>query len=429
MMNAHILSIGDELLIGDTVNTNAAWIGRFLTEHGFRVEEIRTITDEAGAIRHAIRSAMDRAALVITTGGLGPTHDDITMQVVAELFDRELVLSEQVLEQIEKQFSRRNIELTAANRDQARVPEGSEILDNTQGTAPGVWLQTEHSALAVLPGVPYEMRSIMESGVSEKIRQGFSKLQIQATRYLKTAGVTESMLSSQLVGNLDNYLREGNGIAYLPSPSGVTIRISRSGNSREEAEERLDPVVEHIRGKAGDAVYGEGRDLSLSAVVGKLLHERNLTIATAESCTGGRIADTITNVPGSGDYFSGGMVTYAYEAKTRQLGIPWEILREHGAVSLEVALWMAREVSKAFDADVGISATGIAGPGGGTSAKPVGTVWMGFWIEGRHFALKARFTNDRNINKERTVMTTLDTLRRQLLGFDSFPYDLKPQTL
>lgn len=429
MMNAHILSIGDELLIGDTVNTNAAWIGRFLTEHGFHVEEIRTITDEADAIRHAIRSAMDRASLVITTGGLGPTHDDITMRVVAELFDRELVLSEQVLEQIEKQFSRRNIELTAANRDQARVPEGCEILDNTQGTAPGVWLQTENSALAVLPGVPYEMRSIMESGVREKIRQGFSKLQIQATRYLKTAGVTESMLSSQLVGNLDNYLREGNGIAYLPSPSGVTIRISRSGNSREEAEERLDPVVEYIRGKAGDAVYGEGRDLSLSAVVGKLLHERHLTIATAESCTGGRIADTLTNVPGSGDYFSGGMVTYAYEAKTRQLGIPWEMLKEHGAVSLEVALWMAREVSDAFDADVGISSTGIAGPGGGTSAKPVGTVWMGFWIEGRHFALKARFTNDRNVNKERTVMTTLDTLRRQLLGLDSFPYDLKPQTL
>lgn len=429
MMNAHILSIGNELLIGDTVNTNAAWIGRFLTEQGFRVDEVRTISDDRDSIRHAIRSAMDRASLVITTGGLGPTHDDITLQVVAELFNKKLVLSERVLDQLESQFARRNLELTADNRNLARVPEGCEVLDNSQGTAPGIWLQTDQSALALLPGVPYEMRAMMESSVSEKIRDGFSKLQVQATHYLKTAGVTESTLSNRLVGDLDDYIRDGNGIAYLPSVSGVTIRISRSGQSRDEAEERLAPVVEHIRRKAGDAVYGEGRDVTLGEVVGRLLHDRQLTIATAESCTGGRIADTLTNTPGSGDYFAGGIVTYAYEAKVKQLNIPWAVLKQHGAVSMEVALQMAREVSEAFGADVGISATGIAGPGGGTSAKPVGTVWMGFWIEGRHFALKARFTNDREVNKTRTVMVSLDTVRRQLLGLDSYPYDFKPQTL
>jgi nicotinamide-nucleotide amidase len=428
-MKAHIISIGNELLIGDTINTNASWIGRFLTEKGFHVEEIRTITDDYNHIIESVQYGFESADLIISTGGLGPTHDDVTKKAVADMFNSEMILNEEVLEHIKGIFRRRRLHFTRSNKDQALVPETCEVLFNRKGTAPGMWFEKNSSFLAVLPGVPHEMRHLMETGVNQKILKHFSGKQFRATRYLRTAGVSESSLADELVGDLSVFIRNGNGIAYLPSPSGVTIRASTNGKSTQDAENRLKPLVDHIREKAGAFIFGEGRDLKLSEVLGKLLSHKKLTLSAAESCTGGLLCNEITDIPGSSSYFKGGMIAYSNEIKMDQLGVPVKDLESYGAVSKQVSLQMAKGAAEKFDSDIGVSTTGIAGPDGGTKEKPVGTVWMGFYIDGQHFALQARFTNDRLINKERTVMVVLETLRRNLLNLDTIPYDLKPHYL
>ncbi|MEX0994093.1 MAG: competence/damage-inducible protein A [Balneolaceae bacterium] len=425
-MKAHIISIGNELLIGDTVNTNASWIGRFLTEQGFQVEEVRTITDDYDAIIQSIRYSIDQADLVVTTGGLGPTHDDITKKAVADLFQAELVLNERVLSHIKEIFRTRGLLFSPSNRDQALVPEGFEVLFNKKGTAPGLWFESNGSYLAVLPGVPHEMKYLMENRVAGKINDTFPRQEFHAVRYLKTAGVAESTLSDEVIGDLSEYLNNGTGIAFLPGPAGVTIRLSTVGGSEMEAEEQMKPAMEFIYKRAGALIYGEGRDVQVSEILGNLLKKNRLALAAAESCTGGLLSDTITNIPGSSEYFLGGVIAYSNRIKRDELNIEMELIDRHGAVSREVALQMARGVAIKFGADIGVSATGIAGPGGGTKEKPVGMVWMGFYLPDKHFALRARFTNDRIKNKQRTVTVMLETIRRQLLGMNSFPYDLNP---
>ncbi len=426
MKNVHIISIGNELLIGDTVNTNASWIGRFLTERGFRVDEVRTISDSYAGIQQALKYALEHASLVICTGGIGPTHDDITKKAVAELFSSEMILNRKVLAHIKEIFNRRELRFTRSNRDQAMVPDSCEVLFNKKGTAPGMWFQEFGSCLVVLPGVPFEMKYLMENKVGEKIERYFTNQEYRATRYLKTAGVPESTLSDEVIGDLSEHLRNGYEVAYLPSPSGVTLRVSSNSKSLQDAEEKLELLLDYIRQKAGPLIFGEGRDLMLSETVGNILAERGLTIGAAESCTGGLIANSITDIPGSSRYFPGSIVAYENRVKTDFLGVSAEDLHGYGAVSKKVALQMAKGICKCLKTDIGVSATGIAGPGGGTRQKPVGTVWMGFYINNKHFALKARFSKDRLINKERTVMLILETVRRELLQMDSTPYDLKP---
>ncbi len=425
-MKAHIISIGNELLIGDTINTNASWIGRFLTERGFHVEEVRTITDDYEHIIGSLHHAFEQADLIISTGGLGPTHDDVTKKAVADMFNSEMILNDEVLEFIREIFRRRGLHFTRSNKDQAMVPKVCEVLFNRKGTAPGMWFEKNGSYLAVLPGVPHEMRHLMETGVEQKIHDHFSGKQFRATRYLRTAGVSESSLSDELVGDLGKFIRNGNGIAYLPSPSGVTIRASTNGTSTEDAESRLKPLVDHIHARAGAYIFGEGRDLELSEVLGQVLNRNNLTLAAAESCTGGLLCNEITDIPGSSAYFTGGVIAYSNQVKINELGVSEKDIQTFGAVSKQVSLQMAKGVAEKFNSDIGVSTTGIAGPEGGTKEKPVGTVWMGFYIDGQHFALQARFTNDRLINKERTVMVVLETLRRNLLNLGTTPYDLKP---
>jgi len=429
MLNAHIVSIGNELLIGDTVNTNASWIGRFLTEHGFRIDEVRTVSDDLESIKAALSSGLKNADLVISTGGLGPTHDDITKKAVCDLFNSELILNEETLQFIKGIFKRRGIRFGASNRDQALVPKACEVLFNHQGTAPGMWFVREKSCLVVLPGVPHEMRHLMETGVEKKIMELYTEKEFRATRYLKTAGVAESTLCDEVVGNLSEYLSNGHSVAYLPSSSGVTIRISTEGETPEDASNRLESLATHIRGLAGGLIYGEERDLQLNKVLGDILIKRNLTLAVAESCTGGLLCNTITDVPGSSAYFPGGQIAYSNRMKIDHLGVSDTDLKRYGAVSMQVALQMSKGIAQNLGADIGVSTTGIAGPGGGTDDKPVGTVWMGFYFESQHFALEARFSNNRTINKERTVMVVLETLRRKLLDLDTLPYDLKPQQI
>lgn len=426
-MKAQVISIGNELLIGDTVNTNASWLGEFLTGMGFTVTKIYTISDELSEIKKTITQSMDEADLVICTGGLGPTHDDMTKKAVAELFGVGYKLDKQTLSYIKALFKERNIPFSSSNRSQAEVPENAEVLFNKAGTAPGM-LFHEGNYLAVLPGVPYEMKYLMKKKLASKLRKAFGETGYVYSHYIKTAGIGESTLSDNILGDLSGYFQNGISLAYLPAPGGVTLRLNASGKTEEEAKGHLKDLAEIIYRKAEAYIYGEGKEFSISEAVGELLQEKSWKIAVAESCTGGHISNAFTDVPGSSNYFEGGIISYANRVKIEQLGVSKDHLETVGAVSKEVALQMAIGVADHLDTEIGISTTGIAGPGGGTKEKPVGTVWMGFYQKGgEHFALKAMFTKDRLINKERTKMVLLETVRRVLKGIETMPYDLKKE--
>lgn len=426
-MKAEIISIGNELLNGDTVNTNASWLGEFLTGLGFTVMRVHTIADDLDLIKKTLKNALQEADVVICTGGLGPTHDDITKKAVAELFEVGYKLDQKTLDHVKTIFKERNIPFSKSNHAQAEVPENAEVLFNKSGTAPGMWFEAG-SYLVVLPGVPFEMKYLTKKKVAPKLREAFGEIGYLYSRYIKTAGIGESTLSDEILGDLSEYFKNGVSMAFLPSPGGVTLRLNSSGATQEQARKDLQKLRSFIYEKAEKYIYGEGKDFSISEAVGKLLKEKNMRISVAESCTGGLIANTFTDVPGSSDYFDGGVISYANHVKVNQLGVLQSDLDEVGAVSKKVALQMAKGVAERMDTDIGISTTGIAGPGGGTKEKPVGTIWMGFYQkDGEHFAIKARFTKDRLINKERTKMVLLEATRRVLKGIEPMPYDLKKQ--
>lgn len=424
-MECRIISIGNELLIGDTVNTNASWLSDVLTEIGIDVTHIYTIGDDLNTMKNILSEALSSTDLIVTTGGLGPTHDDITKRAVTELFDCELVLEDSVLEFIKKVFKKRNIPFSKSNYHQAEVPDCCEVLFNTQGTAPGMWFDRGSVKLAVLPGVPHEMKHLVNEKLIPKVRAINGDTEFRRSHYITTAGIGESTLSDEIVGPLGDVLPNHVSVAYLPSTQGTKIRISAYGNSDKEIDERIDPVRNHIREKAEKYIIGEGKDLNLEKAVGDLLVERDLSLSVAESCTGGYLANAITDVPGSSRYLMGGLIAYANQVKVNQLGVLSDDLNSHGAVSKPVALQMAKGVAYQLNADIGVSTTGIAGPGGGTEEKPVGTVWIGFWSQEEHFALKARFTNDRLINKERSSAIALEIIRRSILGIEEMPYGFK----
>lgn len=426
MKKAHIISIGNELLIGDTVNTNASWIGSFLTEMGFFVEKIFTLPDDALLIREQVAESFEVADLTISTGGLGPTHDDITKKIVVDLFSSKMKMDDRVMRHIERSFSRRGLTLSPSNREQAMVPDVCDVLFNSRGTAPGMWFERNNHCLAVLPGVPHEMMHIMKNGVQNKITEQFPETEVWISDYFKTAGIPESTLSDR-VGDLNEFINNGVGVAYLPSAGGVTIRISASGSTSEIAAQKLTQLRSMLEETIGDYLYGRGKDVRLSGIVGQLLRERDLALGIAESCTGGFVANDLTDHPGSSTFFQGGVVCYSNTSKISLLGVDPDTIETCGSVSKETALEMAAGAAKLFGADIGLSATGIAGPDGGTSEKPVGLVWMGFSIGGKHFALKGEFGPERLVNKQRTAMVLLETVRRELLGVKSYPYELNPQ--
>lgn len=426
-MQCRIISIGDELLIGDTVNTNASWMAQTLTEAGINVMRIDTIKDELPVIKEVARQALAAEDVVITTGGLGPTHDDVTKQAVAELFDTELIVHEQTLSFIQKVFEKRNIPFSESNYRQAEVPADCEVLFNAQGTAPGLWFEREGKVLAVLPGVPYEMKHLVNTYILPRLRKKLLGTDVRKSYYLLTSGIGESTLSDEVIGKLDSYLNADIGVAYLPGPEGTRIRIRARASSESELDQRLTPLIEHIREKAGTYIVGEGKDLRLAEAVGAVIHQEKMTIALAESCTGGSVSDALTDIPGSSRYVKGGVIAYDNEVKISQLGVSEDALNVAGAVSKQVALQMARGVARQLGTDIGVSTTGIAGPGGGTKEKPVGLVWIGFWNQNQHFALRAQFTKDRLANKERTTAVALEMTRRVALHIEEMPYGLKKQ--
>ena len=413
-MNAYIISIGDELLIGQTTNTNAVFIGEKLSEININVIKVVAIADNEESIMDEFKLGIEKSDLVVVTGGLGPTHDDITRACVVNFFNTELVENEEVLENINMLFSKRNRELTEVNRAQALVPKISEPIKNMHGTAPGMWIEKNNKIFIIMPGVPYEMKAMMNNFIRPKLSGLLKESDIVIKRsILQTTGIAESTLSERL-GDLDEML-DGAKLAFLPSIVGVKLRITVESEDEDTAKNRLVEIEQKIRTKVGRFIYGKDEE-SLEEVIGRLLIERDMKISTAESCTGGLISNTLTNISGSSAYFERGIVCYTNASKVEILRVDEDTLAEHGAVSMEVAMQMADGVKSTSGSDIGIAVTGIMGPTGATTDKPVGLVYIGYCDEKVCTAKKFVFGNERLLNKQRTMQAALNMVRKQLLG-------------
>jgi len=413
-MKAYIISIGDELLIGQTINTNASFIAEKLTDININVTKIEVIGDEKSVILEELEHAEKISDIIIMTGGLGPTHDDITLKTIASYFNSELIINQEVLSDIKDFFKRRGRELNKINEDQALVPVIAKPIRNTRGTAPGSWIERDNKIFISMPGVPQEMKGMMEDFVIPKLLEKIeSRSKVILKKNLLTTGIPESNLFLAL-GDLDEIL-EGAKLAFLPNQFGVKMRITVTSNSQEEAEEKLFSIEQRIRLKVGRFIYDKENE-SLEEVVARLLMERGLSIATAESCTGGLIASRLTNISGSSKYYQRGFVTYSNGAKVENLKVNEDTIQNFGAVSLEVVRQMAEGVKAVSGTDIGLAVTGILGPSGGTPEKPVGTVYIGLCDEKICTAKRYQFGEDRLLNKDRVSQAALELLRRYLLG-------------
>ncbi len=411
-MKAYIISIGDELLLGHTINTNVAFIGSALANINIKVIKSSVVGDDFEMIINEFKLAFENADLIITTGGLGPTHDDLTRSCVIKFFNTELVLDEKILEDIKQFFEERGRELNELNKQQALIPKISIPIKNSKGTAPGFWIEQDKKIFIVLPGVPIEMKEMMNNYVLPKLKT-LNTSSIKTQRIiLQTTGIPESILFEKL-GNLDDILT-GAELAFLPNQYGVKLRITVQSDSENECLNKLYQIEQKIRTKVGRYIYAKGEEL-LEETIGKILTERNLTIAVAESCTGGFIASRITDISGSSNYFERGVVAYSNAAKVEILKVNEDTLQKFGAVSQEVAMQMAEGIRAISGADIGISTTGILGPTGATFNKPVGLVYIGYCDEKICYAKKFLFGNDRIINKQRASQAALEIVRRNLL--------------
>ncbi|MFT5725612.1 MAG: nicotinamide-nucleotide amidase, partial [Bacteroidia bacterium] len=371
-MKAEIITIGDEILIGQVVDTNSAWIGQQLNPLGWDVARITTISDDANDITNALSNGIEKSDLVIITGGLGPTKDDITKTTLCTFFDAELVFDETAFKNVERIFNYLKRDVTQVNRDQALIPSNAMALPNNFGTAPGLWIESQNTIIVCLPGVPYEMKDIMTNEVFPRIKD--LSTDVVQHRTLVISGIPESIISEQ-IEHIETKLPKAIKIAYLPNYNIVRLRISGRGSSEIEVGDLLNEVVSKIKEVLGAHVVSE-TDRRIEEIVGELLKKSGKTASFAESCTGGYVAHLITTVPGSSGFFPGSVVTYSYENKTEVLGVDADLLWTKGAVSQEVVEKMCRSVRVKNGTDYGLAISGIAGPSGGTIDKPVGTVWM-----------------------------------------------------
>jgi len=413
-VNAEIITIGDELLIGQVVDTNSAWLGQQLTFNGIRVVQKTAVSDSPEHIKTALAEARKRADIILLTGGLGPTKDDLTKATLADYFGMKMRFDETVLKHITELFARFGREVTPTNRTQCEIPDGCTPIYNSNGTAPGMWFEQDGKIIISMPGVPYEMKSMFTDGVLPGLRKKFTLPAIYH-RTIMTQGIGESWLSDTLEEWEASLKKRSIGLAYLPSPGMVRLRLTAYGDDRATLQQTVDPKIEELRAIIGKYIFAT-EDTTLQEVIGKVLTEKKQTVVTAESCTGGYIAHLITSVPGSSAYYIGSTLTYAYEAKTNLLGIPQELLTRHGAVSEEVAKLMAENVRKKLGADYALSTTGIAGPGGGTEEKPVGTVWIGLATKDGAEAKKFQFGDNRERNIQRSGQSALMMLYKKLAG-------------
>ena len=410
---AEILTIGDEILYGQITDTNSQWMSQALDELGIKVIRKTTVGDNEIDILNAFAQAEGRADLVLITGGLGPTNDDLTMPMLAKYFGSEIVMNDEVYQHVKDFFESKGRTFTEMNQRQALVPAVAEVLHNELGTAPGTWYEREGSVFVSMPGVPHEMKNLMNTKVLPKVREFFHTPVIYH-KLIKTVGIGESFLADK-IKDWEANLPEHISLAYLPSIGHVKLRLTAVGEDRAQLKEEVWKQIEAALPIMGKYVYGYD-STSLEEAIGQLLLEQKKTIAFAESCTGGNVQHKITTVAGSSAYFQGGVVAYHNDFKRDVIDVNQATLDAHGAVSEETVIEMAEGVRKRFNADIGAATSGIAGPGGGTPEKPVGTVWIAYTDGVNSIAKKLQLTKNRKLNIEISTIAVLNLVRKSLKG-------------
>ena len=416
-MKLEVVTIGTELLLGAALDTNALDLGTALAAAGIDVTRRTTVSDKPAAVADAVRGALERTGAALTTGGLGPTRDDLTKQAVAGLLGRPLVLDEGVLRHIEERFRRFGRKMTPSNRVQAEIPQGAVVLPNPRGTAPGIWLEDDAGRLVImLPGVPVEMRGLLVEQVlprlvARALAQDGAPVVVRS-RTVRTTGVPESALAERIAA-----IEDGLGpltLAYLPSIAGVDLRLTAWEMPPDQADRLLREAVAKLQRELGDRTYGE-ESTDLAGVVLDLLRKSGRKLTVAESCTGGMLGARLTAIPGSSDVFVGGVIAYADDVKTGMLDVPRATLEQHGAVSEQTVRAMAEGAARRFGVDCALAVTGIAGPGGGTPEKPVGTVWIAAHRGSETRALQRQFLGERDEIRARSAQAALALLRLALV--------------
>jgi len=411
-MEADLITIGDEILIGQIVDTNSAWMAQKLNDEGINVRQITSISDQPGHIISTLNESGRKASIVLVTGGLGPTKDDRTKLALCAFFETQLIENKEVLENVIELLTPRGVSINALNREQALVPATATVLANKLGTAPGLWFNRGGAIFVFMPGVPFEMKYLMENEVLPRIKKLFNTSTI-IHRTILTQGLPESMLAER-IADWEDRLPECISLAYLPSPQNIKLRLSARGEDKSHLSKLLKQNIEKLTKIIPNYIFGYEED-TMAGNIGKILKEKGLTVAVAESCTGGNIAHFFTMNPGSSEYFKGGIVAYSNELKVKLLGIDHEIISEKGAVSKEVVEAMAVAARQLLNTDYAIATSGIAGPDGGTPEKPVGTVWIAVADSYSVVSKNYNFGNNRERNIIRSSQTALNMLRLQLM--------------
>ncbi|MFW2502407.1 competence/damage-inducible protein A [Clostridium diolis] len=409
-MKAEIIAIGTEILLGDIINSNAQYLAQELAALGIDMYYQQVVGDNEIRVMHAFDEAYSRSDIIITTGGLGPTDDDITKEVAAKYFNKELIKDENSTKKIEDYFKFRERAMTQNNLKQGLIPEGATVINNNNGTAPGVIIEDDNKIMIILPGPPKEMKPMFEESVKPYLQEKSDSILV--SRVVKILGIGESAVAEEIKDLIDTQTNPT--IGPYAKDVGVMLRITAKAETKDEALKLIEPIEEEIKNRLGDNVYAT-EDINIEEVVARLLIEKKLTISTAESCTGGMIASYLINYPGISEVFLEGAVTYSNEAKHNRLGVNNDILNKYGAVSEETAREMAIGIAKTANTDVSIVTTGIAGPEGGTLEKPVGLVFIGVYVQGKVTIQKCLFKGDRNKVRLQATITGLDMLRRILI--------------
>lgn len=408
---AELLTIGDEILYGQIVDTNSQWMSVELDKIGIKVVRKTTVGDVESEMLTAFAEAEKRADVILITGGLGPTSDDLTKPCLAKYFNCGLAMNEEALAEVTEFFKSRGRELTEINRQQAALPTACIKITNALGTAPGMWFDKGEKVFMSMPGVPHEMKKIMTDLVLPRLAKKY-ELPIIHHKVIRTIGIGESFLAEK-IAEWENALPAHIKLAYLPSLGEVKLRLTGFGSSLSQLESETNQLVEKLKERVGQFIYGYG-ETPIEVVIGETLRTRKLTLSIAESCTGGYLSHLITSVPGSSEYFLGSMIPYAYEIKMRQLGVKPEVLEKHGAVSEPTIIEMANIVRAKFSTDIGVATSGIAGPGGATPDKPVGTVWIAYSDKHQTVTKKLQLTKDRMLNIKLASAAVLNLIRQSL---------------
>ncbi len=412
-MQAEIITIGDELLIGQTIDTNSAWMGEQLNAIGMHVHQITSISDQVSHIQSALDNALDRSNLVLITGGLGPTKDDVTKFTLCEYFNTHLVKNQEVLDGIEAYFSGRGIPIMESNRLQAMLPEACTVLINTLGTASGMWFEKNGKVVVSMPGVPVEMKGLMTREVLPRVQQ-FFKTPFIYHRTLLTFGRGESRIAEHIADLEEQMHAQGIKLAFLPAAGRVKLRLSSSGEDQFQVREKVDVLFERLKERLSDIVFGEGKT-AMEEALAEVLNAHGKTVACAESCTGGRIAALLAKHPGSSRFFLGGVVAYSNDLKMKALDVQPSTLDAHGAVSEATVKEMLLGSLKISGADYAMATSGIAGPDGGSEQKPVGTVWVAFGSREKHFAIQLQLGSNRERIVSVATLSAINLLRKAIL--------------